>query len=117
MVQRKVVQLGRHINKTNPLLTTRRNLLGVVFLKQAPTFLSSIARVISHAITLAESGNGLSASSACSLFSGFQSLECLHFLEYMLQEFFSVDHVQMAADLWIFACELIELLRCKGAEF
>lgn len=116
MVQRKVVQLGRHINKTNPLLTTRRNLLGVVFLEQTPASLSSIARFIPNTITLAESRSGLSASSACSLFSGFQSLECLHLLEYVFQEFFSVDHVQMATDLRIFACELIELLRCEGPE-
>lgn len=115
----------KKITQPGPITSIQLNLLypfretdslRVVFLEQTPAFLPSVSRIVACTIAV-QSRGGLSASSACSFLPGFQCLQSFHLLEYVFEKFFSVYNVQVATDLGVFTCELIELLLSQRAEF
>jgi len=110
MVQRNNAVRSKIINTIKPPCVCQKDhLLRVVLLEQAPASFPSVTRIVACTLAI-KSSNGFSAPSACSLLPGFQCLESFHLLKYVFEEFFSVYNVQMATDLGVFTCKLIELL-------
>lgn len=110
MVQRNNAARFQKINTTEPPCVCRKNnSLRVVLLEQAPASFPSVTRIVACTLAI-QSRDGFSAPSACSLLPGFQCLESFHLLKYVFEEFFSVYNVQMATNLGVLTCKLIELL-------
>lgn len=87
----------------------KKQSLRVILLKQTPSLLPPALGLVAQAIQLAKPAAlrtpGL--PSARPLLSRFERTQRFHFLEDVLEEFFPAHDVQMTADLWVFAGELL----------